>query len=129
MMKAKRWMIVARVLAVACLGLCLYSCRHAIVRYPQPVPQVCEKSPDSKECKRSLEIQAEKASQKGPVHTIRQNYYVFGLFPRDMVLDTSKYCSAGTKSVHQFYTFSDALFEQLSLLIYSPQTVEVECYP
>lgn len=121
-----RSLVLAAGLAMA--FVCLGSCRHATVRYPQPAPQVCEKTPDSKDCKRGLELQAEKAAVKGPVHTIKQNYYLFGLFPRNVVLDLSKYCSAGTKSVHQFYSVRDAVLEQLSLTIYSPQTIEVECY-
>lgn len=114
---------------LALLFACLGSCRHAHVRFSQPAPQICEKNPASKDCKQGLELQAAKAAVTGPVHTIKQNYYLFGLLPRNVVLDLSKYCSAGTKSVHQFYTVRDALLEQLSLTIYSPQTIEVECYP
>ncbi|MEI1277942.1 hypothetical protein V6Z05_06425 [Leptospira venezuelensis] len=104
------------------------SCRHAMVRYPQAPPEACRIYPTSKECKRALDIRSAQAEQGGEVHKVQHTYYFFGLYPGNLVLDTSKYCADGPRSVHQYTSFWNGFWEQLTLAIYSPQTVEIECY-
>ncbi|TGL49150.1 hypothetical protein EHQ61_11825 [Leptospira wolffii] len=104
------------------------SCRHAMVRYPQALPDACKAYPNSKECKRALDIQASNQGEKGETYKIPHTYYFFGLYPGNIVVDAGRYCPSGPKSVHQYTSFWDGLWEQLTLAIYSPQTVEIECY-
>ncbi|TGK08049.1 hypothetical protein EHO59_05805 [Leptospira semungkisensis] len=104
------------------------SCRHAMVRYPQAPPEACRIYPSSKECKKALELRAAHQEQGGEVYKVHQTYYFFGLYPGNLVLDTATYCPEGPKSVHQYTSFWNAFWEQLTLSIYSPQTVEIECY-
>ncbi|TGL63532.1 Bor/Iss family lipoprotein [Leptospira sarikeiensis] len=106
------------------------SCRHAWVNYPQRVPEPCRLYQGSKECKLALEERASKPSHgNGEIHTVPQTYYLFGLYPSEIVVNLEKYCPAGPKSAHQFQSFSDAFWEQITLLLYSPRTLEIECYP
>ncbi|PJZ71610.1 hypothetical protein CH373_03100 [Leptospira perolatii] len=105
------------------------NCRHAWVRYAQAPPESCKIYPSSRECKKALELRNSITEQKGQVHKVQQTYYLMGFYPAARVLDTANYCPEGPKVVHQYTSFSDGLYEQLSLGIYSPQTLEVECYP
>lgn len=107
----------------------LVECRHAWVRFPQTIPEVCQINQYSNECKRIMEEKRTKREMPGKIHTIRQNYYFFGLLPKEQIVEISKYCPEGPRSAHQFTSFWDAVWEQLTLTIYSPQTLEVECYP
>ncbi|WP_167881226.1 Bor/Iss family lipoprotein [Leptospira gomenensis] len=104
-------------------------CRHAWVRFPQNPPQACRIYQQSNECKRALEEQKSKQGELGKIHTIRQKYYFFGLYPKEQIVDASKFCPEGPKSAHQFTSFWDALWEQVTFTVYSPQTLELECYP
>ncbi|PJZ71609.1 hypothetical protein CH373_03085 [Leptospira perolatii] len=105
-------------------------CRHAWVRYPQLPPEACRIYPSSRECRRALDARdTNQQSSSGSVHKIKQDYYFFGLYPGIQVLDTSQYCPDGPKLVHQYTSTTNAIWEQVSLGVYSPQTVEVECYP
>ncbi|WP_165780225.1 Bor/Iss family lipoprotein [Leptospira saintgironsiae] len=104
-------------------------CRHAWISYPQKVPEPCRLYQGSKECKLAMEERANHTSQNGPVHSINQTYYLFGLYPSEIVVNLEKYCPSGPKSAHQFQSFADAFWEQITLLIYSPRTLEIECYP
>ncbi|XDD52138.1 hypothetical protein AB3N59_19450 [Leptospira sp. WS92.C1] len=111
------------------LILVLGACRHAWVRFPQTPPLACQIYTQSSECKRAIEDRIGKQGQTGKIHNIHQKYYFFGLMPARYVVDISKYCPEGPKSAHQFTSFWDAVWEQLTFTIYSPQTLEVECYP
>lgn len=83
---------------------------------------------NSKECKLAQEERASKKDQPGKVHLVSQTYYLFGLYPSEIVVNLRKYCPEGTKTVHQFKSFWDGVLEQLTLTIYSPNTLEIECY-
>lgn len=54
-------------------------------------------------------------------------YYLFGLLPRNIELVAEDLCPAGIRGLDQYTSFTDGLFEQLTLGIYSPRTVEVTC--
>lgn len=110
-------------------ALPLGDCRHAWVRFPQNPPAACQVFQQSNECKRALEAQKVKQNEPGKIHVIPQKYFLFGLLPKEQIVDVSKYCPEGPRSAHQFTSFWDAVWEQLTLTIYSPQTLEVECYP
>lgn len=107
----------------------LEECRHAWVRFPPSQPAACQTYQNSPECRRAMEEKRAKKGEQGKIHTIHQKYYFFGLLPTERVVDVTKYCPEGPRSAHQFTSFWDALWEQLTFTIYSPQTLEVECYP
>ncbi|TGK08162.1 hypothetical protein EHO58_06060 [Leptospira selangorensis] len=114
------------ILLILCFSV---GCRHAWVNYPQKVPEPCRLYQGSKECKLALEERSNHTTQAGQTHSLNQTYYLFGLYPSEIVVNLEKYCPHGPKSAHQFQSFSDAFWEQITLLIYSPRTLEIECYP
>ncbi|EQA61721.1 Bor/Iss family lipoprotein [Leptospira alexanderi] len=125
-LKTKSYKLLVCVLFVLFLG----ECRHAWVRFPQNLPRACQGYQNSSECKRMMEEKRIRKEEAGKIHTIHQRYYFFGLLPTEQIVDVTKYCpEGGPRSAHQFTSFWDALWEQLTLTIYSPQTLEVECYP
>nr|WP_246052722.1 Bor family protein [Leptospira semungkisensis] len=122
----KRILLLLYLFACVCI---LSNCRHAWVNYPQRTPEPCRLYQDSKECRLAMEERNGKKSQQGEVHSISQKYYLFGLYPSDIIVNVAKYCPAGPKSAHQFQSFWDGFWEQVTLTIYSPRTLEIECYP
>ncbi|MCH1913685.1 Bor family protein [Leptospira noguchii] len=124
-LKIKNYKILIFFLAV----LFLTECRHAWVRFPQTTPEACQTNQYSNECKRVMEEKRTKREEPGKIYTIHQKYFFFGLLPTEQVVEITKYCPQGPRSAHQFTSFWDAVWEQLTLTIYSPQTLEVECYP
>ncbi|WP_010570949.1 Bor/Iss family lipoprotein [Leptospira broomii] len=110
------------------LILLLGSCRHAMVVYPPMTPEACRTSITSRECKKALELRNADQNQTSEKHRIVQDYYFFGIYPGARVLDTAKFCPKGPKLVHQYTSFWNGVWEQLSFTVYSPQTVEIECY-
>lgn len=61
--------------------------------------------------------------------TLKQNYYLWGLFPREFAYEEESLCPGrGIQELHQFYAPRDFLLEQLTFGIYSPRTLEVRCY-
>lgn len=60
---------------------------------------------------------------------LKQNYYLMGLLPRQIEYEESKVCpEKGIKEVHQYSSFTNVLFEQMTLGIYSPRSLEIFCY-
>lgn len=122
-----RGLLVPALLAIVALAS---QCRHAHVRFDPPLPAVCSKSPTSPDCERAKKTQdsARQSSTKGTMHVVHQDFLLFGLYPRRQIIDLSKYCPSGAKSLHQYVSLEDGLLEQLTLTIYSPRTLEIECY-
>ncbi|WP_051133793.1 Bor/Iss family lipoprotein [Leptospira fainei] len=112
-------------LMISLLGFC----RHAMVVYPPMTPDACITSITSRDCKKALELRNSSQNQAGETHRIVHDYYFFGIYPGARVLDTAKFCPRGPKLVHQYTSFWNGVWEQLSFTIYSPQTLEIECYP
>ncbi|EMJ67098.1 hypothetical protein LEP1GSC051_3713 [Leptospira sp. P2653] len=48
--------------------------------------------------------------------------------PREYLIDVTGYCPNGIKEVRQYSTFLDLIYEQLTLGIYSPRTLNLICY-
>lgn len=52
-----------------------------------------------------------------------------GLLPRKIEYEESNICpERGIKEIHQFSSFTNVLFEQMTLGIYSPRSLEIFCY-
>ncbi len=118
--------------SILILGAALFlteGCRHAYVRYGELPPAVCVNYPESMDCARARKRQTELQNTPGERHIIKQNYYLFGYYPRNVVLDVRQYCPGGPRSIHRYTGMMDGFLEQLTFTIYSPQTVEIECAP
>lgn len=60
---------------------------------------------------------------------LKQRYFAWGLLPRERTYSEEELCpSRGIKVIHQFHTAGDILAEQLTLGVYSPRTLEIQCY-
>ncbi|PJZ69117.1 hypothetical protein CH373_11635 [Leptospira perolatii] len=69
------------------------------------------------------------AKENPPEINIKQRYYLFGLYPRNMEYSEKELCPArGIKEIHQYSTFWDLTFEQLTIGIYSPRSLSIQCY-
>ncbi|WP_425460674.1 Bor/Iss family lipoprotein [Leptospira gomenensis] len=104
------------------------ACQHARVRFPQDPPKSCLIAANQKQCKAAMEERERLNAQPSPVHTIPQAFYFWGMSPKNYPVETSSYCANGVREVHQYSTFFDSLYEQLTLGIYSPRTLELVCY-
>lgn len=104
-----------------------FYCQHARLRIAAPLPKGCQIG-ENKKC----EIEKIPLESKNPIKKtfeINQKYYFGGLFPRKYELNESSYCKdSGIYEILQYYTFKDALLEQLTAFIYSPRTVRITCY-
>ncbi|TGL78146.1 Bor/Iss family lipoprotein [Leptospira yasudae] len=60
---------------------------------------------------------------------LKQNYYLMGLLPRKLEYSEAQYCpERGIKEVHQYSSFANILFEQITIGIYSPRSLEIVCH-
>ncbi|TGK15410.1 Bor/Iss family lipoprotein [Leptospira stimsonii] len=73
--------------------------------------------------------QKKKTESKKERILLKQNYYLMGLFPRKIEYEESSLCpERGIKEIHQYSSFMNVLFEQMTLGIYSPRSLEIYCY-
>jgi hypothetical protein len=107
----------------------LLQCQHARLRIARPLPQSCQIS-DVKTCEKDkLLLESKINSLDKKTFEVHQTYYLGGLIPRRYEMNESTYCPhTGIYEILQYYTFKDALFEQLTAFIYSPRTVKITCY-
>ncbi|MDZ4725688.1 MAG: hypothetical protein SH817_06005 [Leptospira sp.] len=110
--------------------LLLVSCQHARVRLEMKPPNECISNEFSEsDCMFAKANLLNKVREGGTLsHKFKQDYYFWGFYPRNMELDLSEVCPAGIYELHRFATFSDTLFEQLTIGIYSPRTIKLLCY-
>lgn len=60
---------------------------------------------------------------------LKQNYFLMGLLPRKLEYSESEYCpNRGIKEIHQYSSISNILFEQMTIGIYSPRSLEIVCH-
>ncbi|MBM9575949.1 hypothetical protein JWG45_02175 [Leptospira sp. 201903070] len=60
---------------------------------------------------------------------LKQNYYLMGLLPRKIEYEEANICpERGIKEIHQYSSFMNIVFEQMTLGIYSPRSLEIFCY-
>ncbi len=109
--------------------LLVFHCQHARLLIAKPLPKTCQ-AEDSKSCEKDkilLENKIKNSERK--TYEVNQKYYLGGLFPRKYELNESTFCpESGIYEILQYYTFKDALYEQLTGFIYSPRTVRITCY-
>ncbi len=105
------------------------SCRHAEVVFERNPPSVCEKLPGSRQCKKEMEDYNQSLTKTGEKHTLAQNFFFFGLYPRNQLVDVSGLCPTGVHRLHQYTSILDGILEQATFTIYSPRTLDVECNP
>lgn len=106
------------------------SCQHARVRFEMSPPKECkEGSGIESDCLFAKATLLSKVREGGTLsHKFRQDYYLWGIYPRKIELDLSDVCPAGIYELHRYATFGDTLIEQLTIGIYSPRTIKLICY-
>jgi|JI9StandDraft_2_1071091.scaffolds.fasta_scaffold37086_2 hypothetical protein len=121
----KRIVITILILAMTLL----FGCQHARLRIAQPLPKSCQAG-DIKLCEKDkLNLENKLKNSERKIHEVHQKYYLGGLFPRKYELNESSFCpDSGIYEILQYYTFKDALLEQLTAFIYSPRTVRITCH-
>lgn len=50
------------------------------------------------------------------------------MIPKKHHVNVSDYCTNEIKEIRQYSTFLDSLYEQLTLGIYTPRTLNLTCY-
>jgi hypothetical protein len=120
-------------------GIGLAHCQHAKIRFPVSAPEITEpkecKPPvrNKKACDQAKEKQAqelqERASAKPPEHIIQQKYFLFGFYPKKIVIDAKQYCPGQIQEIHQYNTLVDGILEQGTFGIYMPRTMKITCAP
>nr|WP_244939972.1 Bor family protein [Leptospira adleri] len=103
-------------------------CQHVRVRFNQDPPKDCMSLKADKKCRQALEERERLNAEPSQMYVIPQAYYYWGLSPKNYPIDTTAYCSNGVKEAHQYSTFFDSLYEQLTIGIYSPRTLVLICY-
>ncbi|RHX91827.1 hypothetical protein DLM75_00845 [Leptospira stimsonii] len=73
--------------------------------------------------------QKKKTESKRERILLKQNYYLMGLLPRKIEYEEASVCpERGIKEIHQYSSFSNIIYEQLTLGIYSPRSLEIFCH-
>lgn len=110
----------------------LFHCQHARIRIPPPLPEECK--PWS-EKQYDPTCQEKRQSQKNEwesfpvlVKEYEQKYFFWGLKPSDIYYKLDEECPNGVKEIYQYSTLKDAVYEQLTIGIYSPRTLRLTCY-
>ena len=128
--------LITMLLFVSSLGLVggfTTSCQHARVRLGSPEPRECRLGLlPRRKCDEIMNARKEKVAKSPETlekHVIEQEYYLMGLYPDEKVYKAEDFCPGkAIYEVYQYSTFMDGLYEQLTLGIYSPRTLEVTCY-
>ncbi|EKR64732.1 hypothetical protein LEP1GSC036_3353 [Leptospira weilii str. 2006001853] len=109
--------------------LSLYAnCQNVQVSFPQKPLKSCAPPVLRRQCKNDLEERARLNAKPHKVHEVPQSFYFWGIVPREYLIDVTGYCPNGIKEVRQYSTFLDLIYEQLTLGIYSPRTLNLICY-
>ncbi|RHX95943.1 hypothetical protein DLM76_02980 [Leptospira yasudae] len=104
------------------------ACQHTRVRFPQDPPKSCLNPSAQRQCRAALEDRERLNAEPSQMHVIPQSFYFWGMSPKNYPVNAVSYCPNGVKEAHQYSTFFDALYEQLTLGIYSPRTLDLICY-
>jgi hypothetical protein len=100
-------------------------CQHA--RVAIPVPSGAHEGTGTPAAKRLPAAERETSPAQSGTIRLSHGYFLFGLYPRNVELSETELCPGGIAAVDQYTSFRDGLFEQLTLGVYSPRTVEVRC--
>lgn len=121
-----------RIYALTLLLWITISCQHARIRIPPPLPDECKPWNDKNLEPTCLEKRKELENEWEVIPTnvkeYEQKYYFWGLKPSDIYYKLDEECPNGVKEIYQFSTFKDAVYEQLTLGLYSPRTLRLTCY-
>lgn len=127
MSMSKRRLIIR--ISIIFLILSLYAnCQNVQMSFPQKPLKSCVPPVLRRQCKNDLEERARLNAQPPKVYEVSQSFYFWGIVPRKYQIDATGYCPNGIKEVRQYSTFLDFIYEQLTLGIYSPRTLNLICY-
>lgn len=127
MSMSNRRIIVNISIILLILNLCA-DCQNVKVSFPQKPLKSCVPPVLRRQCKNDLEERARLNAQPSKMHVISQSFYFWGTVPREGRVDATIYCPNGVKEARQYSTFLDFVYEQLTLGIYSPRTLNLICY-
>ncbi|EMY79354.1 hypothetical protein LEP1GSC060_2440 [Leptospira weilii serovar Ranarum str. ICFT] len=124
---SKRRSIVRILITFLILGLSAV-CQNVRVSFPQDPPASCLPPILRRQCQNDREERTRLNAQPPRVHVVSQSFYFWGMIPEDHQVDTTGYCPNGIKEALQYSTFLDSFYEQLTLGVYSPRTLNLICY-
>lgn len=108
-----------------------FQCQHARIRVAPPVPEECKPWEDKKEeevCKNKWDELIQKRDSIPVVEKeFEHEYYYWGLKPGDIGVRLDKECPKGVAEIHQYSTFKQGLYEQVTVGFYSPRTLRLVC--
>jgi hypothetical protein len=109
------------------------SCRHARIRLDPPIPTACFESgiQSRAACEVAKMEQTQRILKNAPNREkkiIKQNFYLWGGYPRRVSVDVKEHCTNGVYEIYQYVPFMDGLLSEITLGIYSPRTLELTCY-
>ncbi|ANH01018.1 hypothetical protein CLV95_11268 [Leptospira borgpetersenii serovar Javanica] len=127
MSMSKRLLIINISIILLILNLSA-GCQNVRVGFPQKPLKSCMPPVLRRQCKNDLEERARLNARPSKMHVVSQSFYFWGMVPRVRRIDATIYCPKGVKEARQYTTFLDSIYEQLTLGIYSPRTLNLTCY-
>lgn len=130
----KRKLLIHALFGALLMLFALASCQHARVILPGPnkslEPEVAEnpKKGGKQDKKKTPEKSPENKVGEGAVMEFSQNYYLWGLIPRNFEYEAAKLCPRGIREIYQYSTVTDGLFSEITLGFYMPRTMRISCY-
>ena len=119
------------VVAAVFLG---FNCRHARVTLPPPLPSVCIGATTSSQiiscesAKARQKTTLEQNSSKRETKVFTHKYMFWGLKPKNITYNGADICQQGIYKIHEYSTWKDGLFAEITLGILMPRTLEIICY-
>jgi hypothetical protein len=106
------------------------SCRHARITLDPPLPKECLVDRVSQKIceEEKRQAQSRRTASQGSKHEISHAFYWWGFTPKKIEVDTTNMCPLGVKEIHEYATWKDGLFSEVTLGIYMPRTTVVTCY-
>lgn len=109
-------------------------CRHARIILPPPTPDSCldANSPraimrcESDKARQNTQIESNKANRKSQI--FEHKFMYWGLKPKRIEYNAANVCPDGVYEVHEYSTWKDGLFAEITFGIYMPRHIKITCY-
>lgn len=123
--------ILFRAMILSLAVLSMTQCQHARIRVSPPLPSECkpweEKQMEESCIAKRQELKAKLESIPTSVKEYEHEYYYWGFKPADYSIQLEKECPNGVFEIHQYSTFKQGFYEQVTLGFYTPRTLQLTC--
>lgn len=70
-----------------------------------------------------------KESTNGKSYKIHSKFYFWGLYPSKLEYVMEDLCeNSEVKEIHEYTSFSDGIYENFTLGMYTPRTMDISCF-